>query len=136
MAIGSFLPWTSASLNGFAIHRNGMHLGANQTFSIDGLICIFLGVSAAIIGFTFWSQVKSPRWLCFSAMVNALVGLAVVLYYLTNAIDYTSAVKVGLVGVNSSVDYGIWIVIAGAALITVAAITSFVTWKSGCQVQD
>jgi hypothetical protein len=43
VAIGSLLPWEQASTGFVSITRNGFQLGANLSFSTDGLVVMALG---------------------------------------------------------------------------------------------
>lgn len=127
MMVGSFLPWTHASFDLVRLTRDGLQLGANQGFSIDGLITLVTGVIATLTGLSRTKSTMLTHGIALLVCADGLIGTVVGLYDLVAAIDYTTSVKLGLPLVAAGVGYGIWIVIGGGVLITVSGIFSLRT---------
>src|ERR1035438_3717104 len=89
VAIGSLLPWEQARAGFVSLTRNGFQLGANLSFSIDGLVFMALGVIAALIGITRLTSRSFPRWLNGSPIILG----AVILVF--GIVDERSLAKIG-----------------------------------------
>jgi hypothetical protein len=113
IAIGSLLPWVQ--IGGFA--RNGFQLGANESVTIDGPICLILGIVTIVIGITRLTNSAMPRFIQRSTIVTGVVVGFVL------AGDY-SAIHHSVDQTNGSWDiasigYGYWVCGVGA-LVAVA----------------
>ena len=122
VAIGSLLPWEQATSGFVSITRNGFQLGANLSFSTDGLVVMILGVVAAMIGITRLTSRSFPRWLNRSPFV---LGAAILAFGIFDERSLANTVN-GLRSSDStglfSVGYGVWLVIAGGAIIALTAL--------------
>ena len=120
VSIGSLLPWEQATTGFVSITRNGFQLGADLSFSADGLVVMALGVIAALIGITRLTSRSFPQWLNGSL---ALLGAVIVVFGIVDERSLANTVN----GLRSSypagaysVGYGVWLVIAGGAIIALA----------------
>jgi len=128
-AIGSFLPWEQASSGLASLTRNGFQLGADLSFSPDGLIVMILGVIAALIGITRLTGRQFPRWLNGSPM---WLGAVILFESISDERSLTTMVN-GLRRQDPSglytVGYGVWFAIVGGALIAFAGLAGWWTHR-------
>jgi hypothetical protein len=122
VAIGSLLPWEQASTGFVSITRNGFQLGANLSFSTDGLVVMALGVIAALIGITRLTSRSFPRWLNGSPFVLGAVILVFGIVDERSLANTVNGLRSSYPSGAYSVGYGIWLVIAGGAIIALAGL--------------
>jgi hypothetical protein len=122
VAIGSLLPWEQASTGFVSITRNGFQLGANLSFSTDGLVVMALGVIAALIGITRLTSRSFPRWLNGSPFVLGAVILVFGIVDERSLANTVNGLRASYLSGAYSVGYGIWLVIAGGAIIALAGL--------------
>jgi hypothetical protein len=122
VAIGSLLPWEQASTGFASITRNGFQLGADLSFSTDGLVVMALGVIAALIGITRLTSRSFPRWLNGSPFVLGAVILVFGIVDERSLANTVNGLRSSYPSGAYSVGYGIWLVIAGGAIITLAGL--------------
>jgi hypothetical protein len=122
VAIGSLLPWEQASTGFVSITRNGFQLGANLSFSTDGLVVMALGVIAALIGITHLTSRSFPRWLNGSPFVLGAVILVFGIVDERSLANTVNGLRASYLSGAYSVGYGIWLVIAGGAIIALAGL--------------
>ena len=122
VAIGSLLPWEQARAGVVSLTRNGFQLGANLSFSTDGLIVMALGVIAALIGITRLTSRSFPRWLNGSPFVLGAVILVFGIVDERSLANTVNGLRSSYPSGAYSVGYGIWLVIAGGAIITLAGL--------------
>jgi hypothetical protein len=122
VAIGSLLPWEQASTGFASITRNGFQLGADLSFSTDGLVVMALGVIAALIGITRLTSRSFPRWLNGSPFVLGAVILVFGIVDERSLANTVNGLRSSYPSGAYSVGYGIWLVIAGGAIIALAAL--------------
>lgn len=121
IAISSLLPWVTASVFTVTLNRNGFQLGNDNSFSVDGVICIILGVVTVLIGIVRLTNSASPRFIQRSAIVT---GIGAGLVYANRYGDLQNFVK-GLNAkpdVTASVAYGFWLLAVGAAITFVSGL--------------
>jgi hypothetical protein len=122
VAIGSLLPWEQATTGFVSITRNGFQLGADLSFSADGLVVMVLGVIVALIGITRLTSRSFPQWLNGSPIV---LGAVILVFGIVDGHSLANTVN-GLRSSYSagaySVGYGVWLVIAGGAIIALAGL--------------
>jgi len=125
IAIGSLLPWESVSaVLGVSLSRNGFQLGANSSFSVDGLACVFLGVVVALIGITRLTRSSMPPLLAHSPILPGLAALGLTIYdahRVQQLIDSAKAIASGGT-FTGSIGYGLWMAIVGAGLAVIAGL--------------
>ena len=127
VAIGSLLPWTQATTGFVSITRNGFQLGANLSFSTDGLVAVTLGVTASLIGLTRLTSRSFPRWLNGSPLI---LGAVILIFGIIDERSLANTVKGLRASYPSgaySVGYGIWLVIAGGAVIALTGLLGLVS---------
>jgi hypothetical protein len=118
IVIGAFLPWVSLRVGFATVSRNSVQLGANEGFSIDGVVLLGFGVIVAMIGVAALTNSSMPRWLQRSAIVPGIGAVAVCLnryFPLHSDVAHATSALVGLDGA-AAVGYGIYIVAAGGFL--------------------
>ena len=125
MVFGSLLPWTYAKIFFTIETRNGMQLGPNNGFSIDGLITLIFGVHATVVGVLGVKRNRVLGWWGVPVVVDGTVGLGVSLYNLAMAFTYLTSVKAGLLGVTAQIGYGLVAVIAGSAMVAGSGAVGF-----------
>jgi hypothetical protein len=114
VAIASFLPWSTASVGVVSVNRNGMQLGPNLGFSIDGVIALILGLLVALVGITSLTRTAFPRWVQTSPIV---LGIGVVILAIVDLSTVNSYVShLHSEGLTASVGYGLWIVLIGGII--------------------
>ena len=117
LTVGSLLPWVSATTAIGGIQRNGFQLGANQSVTVDGPLCLLLGILTAVIGVTSPSRARMPWFLQRSSIVTGVVAgvlLAIEWPGIHNLVDQIVAD-----GAGASVGYGYWVCAVGAVLAVV-----------------
>jgi hypothetical protein len=117
MAVGALLPWWTLTTGIVTVNRNGLQLGANDGFSIDGAIAIGLGVVAVLIGVTRLNRSAMPRLFQRSPIVVGIAGGL----EMWSSIDGTRATHVPAL-VTSSVGYGAWVVCIGAGIVLIGGL--------------
>lgn len=131
--LGSISPWTQDSLVTVPVtfYRDGLQLGANQGFSIAGVIGIVVGTVAIFSGSLRLAERELPSWLDLAPTVSGLVGVAVGLYGLAEATWYKHQLLVppGRFAsarpiFNATAGYGIWLVVIGGWLVLVSGLLS------------
>jgi hypothetical protein len=125
VAISSLLPWEQASTGFASINRNGLQLGADLSFSADGLIVMALGAVVALVAVAILTTKSCPWW------VNGLpiiIGAIVLLFGIADEISIANTVS----GLRSSyptgvysVGYGVWLVIVAGAIIVLAGVVGW-----------
>jgi hypothetical protein len=116
MIIGSFLPWAQERIFAFSVDRNGMQMGNNLSFSIDGLFTVFLGALIALIGITNLTGTTFPRWIKRSAIWLGILGLSTSIYDYSSINDTVNKLSSQYSTGSFSVGYGLWMVIIGAGI--------------------
>lgn len=122
VAIGSLLPWEQATTGFISITRNGFQLGANLSFSADGLVVMALGVVSALIGITRLASRSFPRWLNGSPTVLGAIILVFGIVDEHSLSNTVSGLRSSYPAGAYSVGYGVWLVIVGGALIALTGI--------------
>jgi hypothetical protein len=74
LVAASLLPWFTASTVAGSISRNGMQLGKNSSFSIDGVVVLVLGLEVAIVGISRVREFAVPSWAGRSPIVAGLIA--------------------------------------------------------------
>jgi hypothetical protein len=127
MVIGSYEPWTHGSLTGpsVVLHRNGLQLGFDHSFSVAGLISIAVGFMMMLSGAIRLAERTLPRPLDLPPLIGGLIGVGVGLFGLGNANLYTKAMlhehRYLFVAGTS---YGIWFVLVGGTGILLVGLIS------------
>jgi RNA polymerase subunit RPABC4/transcription elongation factor Spt4 len=114
MAVGSFLPWMQASAFFVTLHRNGMQMGDNMGFSVDGVVTLVLGVFTCVIGLSRLLHFSMPSFLYRSSVATGLIAGAITVYDATQI--HTFVASIGGENVAASLGYGLWVLLVGAAL--------------------
>lgn len=127
MVIGSYEPWTHGSLTGpsVVLHRNGLQLGFDHSFSLAGLISIMVGFAMMLSGAMRLAERSVPRHFDPSPLISGLIGVGVGLFGLANANVYTKAMlhdHRNLFVAGSS--YGVWFVLIGGTAILLIGLVS------------
>jgi len=125
-AAGSLLPWTHATILLTTLNRNGMQLGVNRSFSVNGLITLIFGTLGVMVAVIHMKRDVQPIAYSVVAAVGGIVSLGIGLNGIREAMNYTVAVKSGLLFVSAGIGSGLWMVILGGAGITVGSLLSLV----------
>jgi hypothetical protein len=115
VVIGTFLPWLQATGSAGTVTENGLKIGTWGTL-ILGALAVWRGLALSRPG-VFRAQLGSP--VISGVLIAILVGLR--WSYLQDVISNTEAASPG---VNAGIGVGVWVVIAGAALIIVGGLLS------------
>jgi hypothetical protein len=102
------------------INRNGFQLGPNDTLTIDGPICLILGVVTVVIGITRLVGSEMPALLQRSSIVTGIA--AGILIALNWSGVHSIVVRVQNAGAAAAIGYGYWICAIGAAVAIVAGL--------------
>lgn len=129
-AAGSLLPWTHATIFFTTLNRNGMQLGVNRSFSVNGLITLIFGILGVIVAVIHMKRDVQPIAYAFVAAVGGIVSLGIGLNGIREAMNYTVAVKSGLLFVSAGIGSGLWMVILGSVGITVGSCMSLATRRN------
>jgi uncharacterized Zn finger protein (UPF0148 family) len=114
MAIGSFLPWMQASVFLATLSRNGMQLGDNMGFSVDGVVTLILGVVTCVIGLSRLLHFSLRRFFYSSSVITGLIAGAITAYNATQLHKFVASI--GDESVTASLGYGLWVLLVGCAL--------------------
>jgi hypothetical protein len=120
ISIGSLLPWIAVA-SVVSISRNAFQLGANESLTVDGPICILLGIVTLIIGITRLTGSTMPRFIQRSSIITGIaVGVLLILDWsglhdLVNQINGTN-------GAIASIGYGYWVSGVGALVAIVGGL--------------
>jgi hypothetical protein len=116
MFIGSCEPWTYSGLynGGLVVHRNGLQLGNNNTFSPAAIPAIVAGSVALLEGALLLAERRVPRVLRLPWTLLGLIGVATGLYGLGEARWYTKQLisRYGAIFFGGA-SYGTWLVLSG-----------------------
>lgn len=111
MATGTLLPWVTVA---GVISRNGFQMGTNESVTIDGPVCLILGLVTVVIGITRLTRSTMPRFLQRSSIATGII-VGVVL-----AADYAGihglVNQIGKGGFIASIGYGYWVCGVGAVV--------------------
>ena len=110
-AIGTLLPWGSASLGFVSVNRNAFQLGTRESVTWTGPVVIILAVVGAMIGIARLTNSSMPRGLQTSALV---LGIAMALVV---GVSYPTAPSGLSSEVIWSVGFGFWLCVIGAAVV-------------------
>jgi RNA polymerase subunit RPABC4/transcription elongation factor Spt4 len=114
---GSLLPWLQVHLPLTTVSRNGMQLGNNYGFSVDGLVTLVLGLITCLIGLSMLLRFQMPPFVQRSSIVTGVVVGALVLLNIPGLQNYVKSV-----GAGASIGYGLWVVLTGCALAIVGGL--------------
>ncbi len=120
MALGSFLPWDQASAFLIQISRNGMQLGANRGFSVDGLATLLFGIGAAGAGWARLNAGVTPRIARWSPPWLGLAGIVISGWDLHEISNFDNTIKSA--AVSASIGYGLWLVLVGSVAVLLGGI--------------
>ena len=116
MFVGSCEAWTYSGLyyGGLIVHRNGLELGNNNTFSPAAIPAIMAGSLALFQGALLLARRRVPRVLRLPWTLLGVIGVATGLYGLGEARWYTKQ----LISTHGTIffggaSYGAWLVLAG-----------------------
>jgi hypothetical protein len=115
MVLGSFLPWDQASAFLIQISRNGMQLGANRGFSVDGLATLLFGIGAVGAGWARLSAGATPRIARWSPPWLGLAGIVISGWDLHEISNFNNTIKSTIV--TASIGYGLWLVLVGSVAV-------------------
>jgi hypothetical protein len=125
MAAGVFLPWISITFTGGAgVSRNAFQLGAfNDSFSIDGVIVLILGVVAVAIGIAGLTNSALCRFIQRSPIIVG-VGAGVLAATRLSALNtLVKSANPALKGLgNASIGAGFYMVIVGAGVAVIGGL--------------
>lgn len=125
LAIGSFLPWATATLLTGTLNRNGMQLGQNLSFSAGGLVVLLLGIVTCVIGLSVVLRFQMPSWLQRSSIATGLVAAFVVILTIPGIKDVVDNVNenAGSYG-SASLGFGLWVAILGGMLAVAGGVSA------------
>jgi hypothetical protein len=117
LTVGSFLPWFTATVFAGTFNRNGMQMGENLGFSIEGLIVLMLGIVTCVIGLGLLLRFQVPAWLQGSSIITGAGAVFVVIVSIPGINDVVSSVNQdgGDYG-TASLGFGLWVAILGGLL--------------------
>ena len=116
LAVGSFLPWATAQIFVVSLNRNGMQLGQNDSFSLDGLVTLILGLVTVLIGVGRLSNFAIPRYIQRSAIVAGFAAGAIAIYDINSVRNLVDTQQSAAPGGVFAVGYGIYVVVSGAVI--------------------
>jgi hypothetical protein len=126
MAVGVFLPWSSAHVFGRSAPQNAFQLGAhNESFRIDGVIILALGVVAVVIGIAGLMNIGLPRFIQRSPIIVGIGAGALVATRLSALNTLVNGVNRGLKSFGlgyASIGPGFYMVAVGAGLTVIAGL--------------
>jgi hypothetical protein len=122
LGISGFLPWFTAGVLAATISRNGMQLGQDDGFSIDGLLVILLGAIAILIGISRLSSFATPRWVQRSPIVVGLVAVLIVAFDIPSINNLVNNVRAQSSLATASLGYGVYVAIAGGVIALVGGL--------------
>jgi len=114
----AFLPWMTAVGFYGTINRNSLQMGANLSFSWDGLAVIFLGVVGVAIGLSRVKQFRMPSGLASSSIIPGLALLALVVYDGIKISQWVTDHPAASLGIG----YGVYIAGAGGIAVLVSGV--------------
>jgi hypothetical protein len=116
LAVSALLPWLSARVVLATISRNGMQLGRDGGFSIDGLLVLVLGLQVVVAGMVTLSRWRVAGWLRRSPIILGLIGAAILAYDVPAITHVTRGVGRATPLASATLGYGIYVGFAGSAL--------------------
>ena len=126
IAAGVFLHWTSVTFGGLGASQNAFQLGAfNESFRIDGVIALALGVVAVVIGIAGLTNSALPRFIQRSPII---VGIGAGLLVATRLSALNALVNADNLGLkrfglgHASIGPGFYMVAVGAGLAVIAGL--------------
>jgi hypothetical protein len=111
MVAGTFTPWTQEVFAGTIVSRNGMQLGGNLAFSVEGFFTLLLGLITCLIGIRGLQRFQMTKWLQNSSIVT---GIATALLVIGAIIGTHSSVAGEYAG-NASYGFGLGLLVLGCA---------------------
>jgi hypothetical protein len=120
--VGSFLPWEHFSALFVTVNRNGFQLGANEGFSVDGLIILLLGMVTVIIGITKLTRTVAPRFLQRSSIVTGIAIAVVAALEISPIRQNIRTVENASSAASGSVGFGLWLAIISGVVAVVAGL--------------
>ena len=103
-------------------NRNGFQLGADASFSVDGLIAVVLGVVTIVIGIARLTGTAMPRFLQRSSIVTGIALVILGASDVASVSNMVQNVKSQSSAVIASVGFGLYIVIFGGVVAIVAGL--------------
>ena len=124
MVFGSFLPWVTEHTFLVTVSRNAFELGSDSGFSIDGVICVALGIVTAVIGIARLTRSAMPRLMQGSPIITGIAAALLVANRAPSINDLAREINSSSNGLaTASIGYGLWTVAVGAAVAIVAGLT-------------
>jgi hypothetical protein len=126
IAAGVFLPWTSVTFGGLGAPQNAFQLGAfNESFRIDGVIALALGVVAVVIGIAGLMNSGLSRFIQRSPIIVG-IGAGVLVATRLSALNVlVNGLNPALKGFglgHASIAAGFYMVAVGAGLAVIAGL--------------
>jgi hypothetical protein len=115
LAVSGFLPWFSGHVVGIAISRNGMQLGNDEGFSIDGLLMLLFGLEVIVIGVCRAASVPLPRWLQQSPAIVGIVAAIVAVLEIPGIENLVNSVRQSSLA-SASIGFGLFVAIFGGVV--------------------
>ncbi|HUC36937.1 MAG TPA: SHOCT domain-containing protein [Acidimicrobiales bacterium] len=117
-ALGSFLPWSSATIAGVSDTRNAFQLGPSEGFSADGVFLLLLGAIAVIIGIVRLTNSEMPRYLQRSPIVLGLGVAGVAINRIGGINDYVHKIDNSCSSIcTAAIGFGVYTTFVAAALL-------------------
>lgn len=139
--VSSFLPWVSGTGPFLSISRNAYELGANDGFSIEGIIVVVLGAIAIIIGIVWLTDTDLPssllRFPSFPRLTESEASRYLQLSPFVLGVAIAAVAGIGIPSINglvhrvqdncqgactASMGYGVYAAFVGAGFMIVAAL--------------
>ena len=126
IAAGVFLPWISVPFGGLGASQNAFQLGAfNESFRIDGVIALALGVVAVVIGIADLTNSALSRFIQRSPIIVGIGAGVLVATRLSALNALVNGVDPALKGFglgHASIGAGFYMVAVGAGLAVIAGL--------------
>jgi uncharacterized integral membrane protein len=122
LAISGFLPWFTASVLAESVSRNGMQLGQGDSFSVDGLLMLLLGLVTVVIAISRLANFPVPRWLQRSPVVVGIVAAVIAGSDIPSINDLVNSVRSSSSLATASVGFGVYVAIASGVVAAVGGL--------------
>ncbi|MHB1988914.1 MAG: zinc ribbon domain-containing protein [Acidimicrobiales bacterium] len=133
LVVSAFLPWFTASVFSQSISRNGMQLGQGDSFSVDGLIILLLGLVAVLIAIGRLAKFSLPRWVQSSPVVVGLVASVYAALDIPGIDHLVASVRQRSSLVTASTGFGVYLAVVGGVI---ALVGGLVLWFANNPAAD